>query len=350
MEDLQCAQLLAKEHHRRKRHFAKLNKHKRRFIRHQHHATHLRHEVMHSHSHSRQHKPDKFSWLQAELLCVLDYETKSVYDKHDLIDIEDETFALLHEHAEQCTHLYSILLTRPDENDRENVSHPHIRNFTQQHSHRSERHRIRATAPSMTTLSSFFAHITRGTSDADEWTMLFPAQLAQYIQCLYTEPSERDHIASLLRSVRCWRHPQGQVAMIGADRVELVQSLRDGRLSEHCPLDVLLVIADMAEGVIVWLRRTGLNIVQWPALPGRDFFFSGYVQNEHLQSLLLGGDIDYGHVDERCSQYVDLDWCFVAFLLLGVVPGEHNEYFRSYFNQKLMSAIPGQYPATVLGS
>ena len=36
---------------------------------------------------------------------------------------------------------------------------------------------------------------------------------------------------------------------------------------------------------------------------------------------------------------LDLDWCFVIFLLFGIIPNKCTSYFKSYFNTKLMSAM-----------
>ena len=40
-------------------------------------------------------------------------------------------------------------------------------------------------------------------------------------------------------------------------------------------------------------------------------------------------------------EYLDLDWFFVAFLYLGLLPKTAQNYFKSYFNQKLLCALPG---------
>lgn len=58
-------------------------------------------------------------------------------------------------------------------------------------------------------------------------------------------------------------------------------------------------------------------------------------------------------IDERVESYetlLDLDWCFVAFLLLGLIPQIENDFFRCYFNQKLMAAVPPNCPFKVLYS
>ena len=53
---------------------------------------------------------------------------------------------------------------------------------------------------------------------------------------------------------------------------------------------------------------------------------------------------------ESQDSLLDLDWCFVAFLLLGLVPRIENDFFRWYFNQKLMSAVPPNCPFKALYS
>merc|ERR1711933_174020 len=117
-------------------------------------------------------------------------------------------------------------------------------------------------------------------------------------------------------------------------------------------------MGELVGDAILWLRKPGLNIFKWStnstyrrsrtklhvlpkAFNDGEFYFSGYiVGNDKMRQLL-----------NDCPSlqcYQDLDWCFVVFLLLGLVPTAQSSYFRYYFNQKLLSALPGYVPFATL--
>jgi len=104
---------------------------------------------------------------------------------------------------------------------------------------------------------------------------------------------------------------------------------------------------------IIWLRKPGLNILKWSANKNKtirfkdgyafktnEFFFSGYCGTDKVRQLLSD--------NHSLFCYQDLDFCFVIFLLLGLVPTTQSRYYRCYFNQKLMAALPGYVPFATL--
>jgi hypothetical protein len=89
-----------------------------------------------------------------------------------------------------------------------------------------------------------------------------------------------------------------------------------------------------------------------------NWYFSGYVGmhadiidrlNIDPNTFMVDMQMDEKETKERDNELsdfqlgrqslLDLDWCFVTFLLLGLMPDIENDFFRWYFNQKLMSAI-----------
>ena len=217
----------------------------------------------------------------------------------------------------------------------------------------------------------------------------FPSTFIYHITSLYeSSSSEQNDINGLLNSARSWNNEYGQVVVIGTYLDELIKIFKEN--TDNIPTDLIYTISEFTGNAIVWLRRTnpGLNIFKWSvntkidknrnyehhdkyehddqhyhlyqdklkrkrnlrkwkfkinnALKQdefKEFFFSGYIGNDTMKELLL---LNSGN--NRYNQYLDLDWCFVAFLLLGLVPKYENSYFKWYFNQKLLSALPPTFP------
>ena len=180
--------------------------------------------------------------------------------------------------------------------------------------------------------------------------------------------------------------------MIGTAADELVDVLDD--VVVDCPTDILYAITDFVGDALVWMRSAGMNAVKWSVVPnavershldvhcavnggeadrvengeneseiGSDsvgvtssmamdavggqqaldsdftFYFSGYGLDElELDSAMVHS------LDGQCPLiFVDLDWIFAAFLVLGVVPedADGDGLWLHYLNQKLVSALPG---------
>ena len=246
-------------------------------------------------------------------------------------------------------------------------------------------------------LSSYFAAIECDFHCQHTLKMQFPLKFKDHLCALYA-PSTRQHVVGMLHSARYGHFDDGQVAVIGTGGDELVRVL-EGVFTD-CPMDVIYTISDLVGHALVWLRAPGLNLVKWSAasmfateqplrtedgvnvhsmhsLKGQNgrwqFNYQGVGGEEGMDAVVpltvtlsvFGGGCGfsddefyfsgYGHgeMDEAMVDlldglsldpppYVDLDWCFAAFLLLGVVPEEEGDgRWRRYLNHKLLSALPG---------
>eukprot|EP00484_Ammonia_sp_Unknown_P023913 CAMPEP_0197036750 /NCGR_PEP_ID=MMETSP1384-20130603/14160_1 /TAXON_ID=29189 /ORGANISM="Ammonia sp." /LENGTH=450 /DNA_ID=CAMNT_0042466957 /DNA_START=27 /DNA_END=1376 /DNA_ORIENTATION=+ len=223
----------------------------------------------------------------------------------------------------------------------------------------------------------------------------FPQKFVSHIVSLY-ESSTCNDINGLLNSARVWHHDLGQIVVIGSYLDELITIFQD--VISDCPMDIIYCISELVGNAIIWLRKPGINIFRWSATSTvnitkhnvqnlnpyklfkerqkntnirkwkfryshkttsshgdgdqeeeekqddvdddkkNEFYFSGYIGNNTMKELLMLSENINNH------QYLDLDWCFVVFLLLGLIPKNENEYFRWYFHQKLLCALPATYP------
>ena len=183
----------------------------------------------------------------------------------------------------------------------------------------------------------------------------FPSTFIYHITSLYESgsesliSSEQNDINGLLKSARSWNDNEyGQVVIIGTYLDELIKIFKENR-NYILPMDIVYTISQLTGSAIIWLRKPGLNIFKWTLnyqLKERkfninnEFFFSGYIGNDIIMKELLL----LNNANNKYNQYLDLDWCFVAFLLLGLIPKYQNSYFKWYFNQKLLSALPPSFP------
>ena len=144
---------------------------------------------------------------------------------------------------------------------------------------------------------------------------------------------------------------------------ELIEIFKENEnnkiICKNIPIEIIYCISQLVGNAIIWLRKPGLNIFKWSVNSTinitnikkwkfkynieNEFYFSGYIGNETMNELLL-----LNNNNNKYKQYLDLDWCFVAFLLLGLIPKNENKYFKWYFNQKLLSALPSTYPFKLL--
>merc|ERR550525_1149007 len=181
--------------------------------------------------------------------------------------------------------------------------------------------------------------------------------------------SSKHHLIGMLRSARYGHSVDGQMAMIGTGGPELELVLET--VCPYIPRDILSVIADLVGHALVWLRAPGLNLLKWSAkslakrqrdgeqaemaslsvfgggcgFSDNEFYFSGY-GDEAAEDLVFGLDA------LSRAGYVDLDWCFAAFLVLGLVPEESEDekdgHWARYLNHKLLSALPSNCPLETL--
>ena len=74
-----------------------------------------------------------------------------------------------------------------------------------------------------------------------------------------------------------------------------------------------------------------------------EWYFVGYNYLNSFIGEYLSLDIELSILSnwQECLdlECLDLDWCFVIFLLFGIVPNKCTNYFKSYFHTKLLSAI-----------
>jgi len=190
-----------------------------------------------------------------------------------------------------------------------------------------------------------------------------PSPLLAHLTSLY-ECSARNDVSGLLQSARFWHNDDyGQCVVIGAYLNEIVDSFQT-TLSE-VPTDCILIVSEYVGDAILWLRQPGVNVFKWSATTSigirkssvetglhkrnnqlvcdDQFYFSGYTGDYRIQDMLLLHDATTG-------EYLDLDWCFVVFLSLGLIPTHENAYYRWYFHQKLLSALPPTHPLKLLSN
>eukprot|EP01083_Nonionella_stella_P234875 826441_1 len=295
LDELQCAQLMAKEQHRRKRRLERLNKMKRHKF--------VKYSKKH---HTKYHCKHRTIYLAIEM----EYQYEDSQDTYQYVEIEDIT------NTDQ-------LHAQQPKKRRKYIKKNHCKCKQQ-----TEQNEI--------SLSASFKRIECSLYDHHKEIMRleYPKKFIYNITSLYESSTEiENHIHGLLNSARYWTCIEGQSVVIGSYLDELIHIFRNV-LTEY-PLDIIYMISELVGNAIIWLRRPGLNIFKWSVQS--DFFFSGYL------------DIDSDYLDRcQCSQYVDLDWYFVVFLLLGLIPKHKTNYFMHCFNQKLLSALPGTYPLKLL--
>ena len=328
LDDLQYVQLMVKEHHRRKRAIHKLNKTKR-----------------HNLNGVKENNSKYGEWYQRKhnkhFHIYLEYEIKSINDciyNNDIwIDIEEDIITTTNtpnNSTKNTAQKHEILvLDSSDTDDTDNESENDI------------------------SLSTCFEAIEYDiiNDESENVYLEFPSQFLHSFASLYSPSDDiQSHIDALLKSVRYWNvsrtdiHSgiEGQAVIIGSHLNELICTLHAHTLLSECPIDIIYIISELVGNAIVWLRKPGLNILKWSPKERKTFYFSGYIdcQSEYclkLKEILLNDTNDY-------TQYLDLDWCFVVFLLLGLIPNQKNQYFRWYFNQKLLSAFADNYPFQLL--
>ena len=70
-----------------------------------------------------------------------------------------------------------------------------------------------------------------------------------------------------------------------------------------------------------------------------EWYFSGF--NSMNQDILDILNIDINdYYNDNNNTFLDLDWCFILFLLLGVIPIKETQYITWYIDNKILNAIP----------
>jgi len=222
--------------------------------------------------------------------------------------------------------------------------------------------------PEAVTLSAYFEAAECCFARQRSVKLPLSSKLLDHLCGLYASSSRSD-IIGMLQSARCCEFDDGQLTVIGTAADELVDVLDD--VVVDCPTDILYAITDFVGDALVWMRSAGMNAVKWSVVPnavershldvhcavnggeadrvengeneseiGSDsvgvtssmamdavggqqaldsdftFYFSGYGLDElELDSAMVHS------LDGQCPLiFVDLDWIFAAFLVLGVVP------------------------------
>ena len=316
--------LVTKQHHRRRRQLEKLKTTKRK----KYHSKYV------YEWHSNKHK--KYKRAEWEINIHFEYETKLIFSNTDYEEYEiEEQHEITVEEKEPLNEL-------DNNNSNTNMS-----------------------------LSSCFEEIEIDFYNQQPVNIQFPSAVTSYITSLYDNNNNSDiteHINGLLNSVRYWsidkQHIHGQATVIGPFLDELMEIFVDDDITMNCSMDVIFLILELVGDAIFWLRKPGLNIFKWStnstirnkndrnsimpqtqfkgsyAFRDDEFYFSGYIENEKMRQIL--------NDNPSVGYYQDLDFVFVVFLLLGLVPNTQSAYYRWYFNQKLLSALPGYVPFAAL--
>lgn len=364
LSDLTDVKLIAKEQHRRKRRLTKLNKSKRQRL--------LSEQQNDNHKYGKFKYERNSKYNQEWVLNVyLDISTNTttatvIIDDYYYCSYYDEDDISYH-------HDQEIQTQQHHDNDINNDNNNKQRKYTKKESEDDDNEDI--------SISTHFESIEYDyffSKNLSKKTYLkFPSTFICHIQSLYESSSistEQNDINGLLNSARSWNNNHyGQVVVIGTYLDELIKIFKENT-DNILPMDIIYTISEFTGSAIIWLRKPGLNIFKWSVntkikyqynynlnkqynkkrnlrkwkfkiknnkLKKDEFYFSGYIGNDlMMKELLLLNDAN----NNKYNQYLDLDWCFVAFLLLGLIPKYQNSYFKWYFNQKLLSALSPSFP------
>ena len=344
LSDLTDVKLIAKERHRRKRRLIKLNKSKRQRL--------LSEQQNDNHKYGK-YKKSKYN-QESVLNIYLDISTTTTTATL-IIDDDDYYYYYYYDDT-----INDEIISYDDNNDNYNKQQTENNNNnndnnTQQQQQKQQQQQQQCEDIS---ISSYFEsmecdYFSRNRSK--KTYLEFPSKFMYHIKSLYESSSistEQNDINGLLKSARSWNDNEyGQVVIIGSYLDELIKIFKENENMDNIlPMDIIYTISELTGSAIIWLRKPGLNIFKWSVNTKikyniynkykYEFYFSGYIGNDIMMKELLL----LNNCNNKYNQYLDLDWCFVAFLLLGLIPKYQNSYFKWYFNQKLLSSFSPSFP------